>query len=198
MKIEILNRITFAELEKMLRRVPLMAIAEDGSQIYIYKDARITLKNLSAEEVNPPTFYIIKRNLQLQRDVRESLLNQYNIDLFNLNGALEIKNEQKEIWTLTPPIIEVVSRIVSYVPQGGEIDHRSKQIKILIPTLADGSHRGALARRLGLPFNAVYISEIDEKHPTYYAHPNSWDKVQEVEDTPKTMSDKKLYRLEKH
>lgn len=193
MKIEIVRSISFDELVQKIRDVPLMKPREDGSQIYVYKDADISLQQLRSEQVNPPTFYLLKKQMEVQRDLRR-LLAEQGIDSLNLDRALEIKNDSGKIWTLTPPIIEVTPRTVKYNQQQGEIDYSQRSSNINIPLICDGAHRVALARELNTSFTAVYISGVDENFP-YYAHPNGWDMVNVVEEVPKTKEEKKFYRF---
>jgi len=194
MKIELLRQISFSELEERIRKVPLMKPDSNGNHIMIYENANITLKRFMAEQVNPPTFYLLKKGLEIQRELRKLLMEQYGLNSLNLNGALEIQNEKGEIWTLTPPIIESTPRTVKYAPKEGEIKY-DEDVKINIPLINDGAHRVALAKELGLEFTGIFISGAKEGFP-YYVHPNGWDRVREVDDVPKTKQEKKFYTRE--
>ncbi len=191
MKIEILRRIPFSELEDMIRRVPLKGKTPEGKDILVYQHARIALKQLEAGEVNPTTFYLVRKNMDVQREIRACLRAEHGIDSLQLDGALEIQNDQGEVWTLTPPIVEFTSRIVHYVAQQGEKECE-RNVKIAIPIVNDGAHRVALARDLGVPFNAVVISGALEAF-LFYAHPNAWDEVRLVDAVPAQREEKKLY-----
>ncbi len=195
MKIEILRKIPFKELEESVRKVPLMKKDSRGREIFVYKDATISLRTFTYDEVNPPTFYLINKNLETQRNLFLSLDKDHKITPLELDGALEIRNEKGEIWTLTPPIIEVTERSVRYVPQDGEIDYSEYVNKIKIPLICDGAHRVQVAREYGMPFIGLSIVGADPKHP-YYAHPNGWDMVKIVDEVPKTKIEKKFYRYE--
>ncbi len=192
MRIEILREIDFEQLTAMLRQVPLMQPASDGFPIRVYEKAEIGIRILSPDEVNPSTFYLIASNLQFQRKLRENLLTK-GIDTLNLEKALEIQNGE-EIWTLTPPIIEVTPRTVQYIPQDGEINY-SKTTELQIPTINDGCHRIKLAQDLGINVTCVFISGASREYP-FYAHPNSWDEVKIVSQVPETKREKKLYMRE--
>ncbi len=168
---------------------------EDKSKIFVYENANISLKKFKYDEVNPPTFYLIKENLDLQRELRSSLLSDHGLDSLNLDCALEISIDGGAKATLTPPIIEVTERKVSYVPQDGEIDYSDKAAKIKIPLICDGAHRVFLAKEKNEYFTGVNISGVNPEYP-YYAHPNGWDKVNIVDTVPKTLEEKKFYRYE--
>src|SRR3989344_9406825 len=99
MEIEILKKINFEELEKMIRGVPMLG----NKEIFPYKEAHITMNRFRYDEVNPPTFYILKKGLDTQRELYEAL-SVHGFDQLNLTNeiaALEIKNlDRDEIWTL--------------------------------------------------------------------------------------------------
>jgi len=53
MKIEVINKISFKELEERIRSVPLNKAADDGQPIFAYKNADISLRALSTEKSIP-------------------------------------------------------------------------------------------------------------------------------------------------
>lgn len=181
------------DLSDKIRQIPLMEKREDGSDIYVYENANISLKELSVDEINPTSFYVIKDNMQFQRDLRNELLDK-GIDTLRLDRGYELKNEKGEIWTLMPPVIEVTKRDVRYVHQEGELKYEDI-VKINIPIINDGMHRINLARELGKTFNAIYISGASEDYP-FYAHPNEWSRIKEVDKVPSTKLEKKFYSKE--
>ncbi|MBX4196171.1 hypothetical protein KW805_01125 [Candidatus Pacearchaeota archaeon] len=195
MNIELVRKIPFEELEKMVRSVPINQKNFDGTPVLVYEKADISLKRLRVDQVNPPTFYLLRKNLDFQGELHEYMKTNYNIDTLNLEGALELKNhDTHQGWTLTPPIIEVVPKTVKYVPKRGELEYND-DVKVQIPLINDGAHRVALARQLGKEFTGLYISGAPEEYP-YYAHPNGWDRVKIVDDVPKTKPEKKFYTLD--
>ena len=194
MKIEVIRRIDFSELERKVREVPLRGKDFDGKEIRVYEHAHISLRTMHPDEVNPTTFYLLRSNLEFQRALREHLMSTQGIDTLNLEGALEILNEKGELWTLTPPIIEVTPRLVRYQPKEGEIYYRDV-VKVQIPIINDGAHRIALARELGILFRALFISGADENFP-FYAHPNEWSRTKVVDFVPSDKRDKKFYSRE--
>ena len=194
MKVKVIGKINFEDLVERVRKVPLMKSDKEGNPIHVYKKADISLRTLHPEEVNPTTFYLLKKSLDFQRELRKQLMSEYGVDTLNLDCALELKNEKGEIWTLTPPIIEVISRKVIYHPSDGEIKHTGAY-SIKIPVINDGAHRIYLAREEGISFKGLFISNVAESHP-FYAHPNEWNKVKIFDDTPKTKREKKLYSRE--
>ena len=193
MKIEIIGEIEFRDLAQKIRQVPLMGKKEDGSNIYVYENANISLKELKVDEVNPTSFYVIKDNMQFQKELRAELLIK-GIDTLHLNKAYELKNEKGEIWTLTPPIVEVTQRYIKYIQQEGELKY-GDIVKVNVPIINDGMHRISLAKELYETFNSIYISGVPVEHP-FYAHPNDWARVKEVDKVPSSKLEKKFYSRE--
>lgn len=193
MKIDIVGEIEFRDLANKIRGVPLMGKRDDGSSIYVYENANISLKELKVNEINPTSFYVLKNNMEFQRNLRSDLL-KMGIDTLHLKKAYEIKNEKGEIWTLTPPIIEVTQRDVKYIPREGELKY-GDVVRVNVPIINDGMHRVNLARELNETFNAIYISRVPEEYP-FYAHPNEWSKVKEYEEVPSSKLEKKFYSRE--
>ncbi len=194
MKIEIVRIIPFSELEQKLRDVPLMKRAEDGSEIKIYKDADISLKRFHSDQVNPTSFYLLRENLEFQRDFNQYMFDKFYIDVLNLDCGFEIMNEEGKIWGLLPPIIEITPRRVRYIAKPGEISY-NQDVEIQIPIINDGIHRIALAREKGAKFTSLLVSGAIKDYP-FYAHPNSWDQVRVVDKLPATKEEKKLYSRE--
>lgn len=193
MKIEIIREIGFEELVKKIRRVPLMDKREDGSNIYVYDNANISLKEFNVEEVNPTSFYVLNENMRFQRGLRKELLGK-GIDTLHLDRAYELRNEKSEIWTLMPPIIEVTQRDVNYVHQKGELKYEDI-VRLNIPIINDGLHRITLAEELSKTFNSIYISGASKEYP-FYAHPNDWSRVKRVDKVPSVKTEKKFYSRE--
>jgi hypothetical protein len=193
MHITLVKEISLEELMEKFRDVPLKEPAPDSSPIYVYKDASISLREFDPREVNPTTFYVLRHNLQFQRDLRKVLL-ESGIDSLHLNGAVVLQDEQGKQRTLMPPVIELGQRTISYVPGPHEITHHRK-VTINIPLINDGAHRVMLARELGQTFHGIYVVGADPSHP-FYAHPNSWDDVQIMDSVPATPHEKKLYLRE--
>ncbi len=198
MNIEIIRAFDFAELEEKIRNIPLMQKGGDGEDIFPYKNAHICLQPFQAEDVNPPTFYLLKKNMQLLQEFHDALL-ALGYDFLHLTeqvAGLEIlKKEGNELWTLIPPVVESTHRAVKYVVQDGEINHEHIVANVAIQLVCDGAHRVALSRERGGSFMGVSITGVDPNYP-YYAHPNGWDLVDVVDEVPATKEEKKMYRLD--
>ena len=199
MSIEILKRFSADELIAKVRGVPLKKNEGDESPpIFVYQHAQIGLRQLHPQEVNPTSFYLLRKNLMFQRELRAALMLDHEIDTLALSEGLEIRVTQEDgssqIWGLIPPVIEVTPRFVRYRPLPGEIEHNGVQ-RIEIPIINDGLHRVALAREERVPFTGLVVSGADHRYP-FYAHPNGWEQVKVVDDVPATKDEKKLYTRE--
>jgi hypothetical protein len=192
-RFELVREIPWEDLVERVKNVPLKKPAQDGTPIRVYQNADIQLREFSPNEVSPTTFYLLEKQLKLQEELHEEMLSRYNINTLKLNGAIEIKNEKDELWTVTPPVIELAFRHVRFVdPEGsGQIPYEHVQ-EVPITIINDGAHRVMLARNLGQKFNGIYIHGTPKEHP-FYAHPNSWDKIKVYEKTPERKSEKKMY-----
>lgn len=195
MKLEIIERVPWQELEQRVRQVPLLkARRSDGNQIFVYEHADVSLRNVSSEEVNPTSFYAVRDGLQLQRDLRNNLLDQHGLDTLTLTELLRFRTEDGQEFGLMPPVVEVQRRRVRYIPAEGELSHEGT-FEIKIPLVNDGLHRFMIAREVGSRVSVVYVVGSDPEFP-FYAHPNSWSDVKLVDGVPKTKAEKKLYSRE--
>ncbi len=185
----------FKELESMIRMVPLKGLDESGNKIFVYKDARISLRrDVNPNEVNPTTFYMLRKSLETQREMRHDLM-RLGYDPLHLEGALMVLNNKGEVWTLIPPVIEVTQRYVRYAPQDGEVAYMPP-FRVMIPIINDGIHRVSIAREEGSTFTALWISGVDERYQyQFYAHPNDWPLVKVLDELPMIKGEKKMYRL---
>lgn len=192
MKIEVVGKIEGEELIDKIRNVPLVKKNEDGSGIYPYLNANIEYREFFPNEVNPVTFYVLKKGIEFQKELREGMKLYAGVDSLNMQSAWEIKvDESDEIWTLTPPIVELTPRHVRYNPQDGEIKY-ADPVWINVPVLNDGGHRVFLANELGIRFTCLYISNAEKDCPVG-CHPNSWSDVEVLDELPEKMEEKKMY-----
>ncbi|MGV8163141.1 MAG: hypothetical protein ACP5N2_07455 [Candidatus Nanoarchaeia archaeon] len=191
-KFKIIKEIPFQELEKRLRNVPLVQKGKLGEDIYVYENAEIKLRELNTKEINPTTFYVLSSNLKFQKDLRKYLLEKYNIDTLHLTRGYELENEKQEIWTLIPPIVEITSCLINFRNKKDEINY-SDNVKIKIPVLVDGAHRLFSANTNN--FAGICISNVLEQFP-FYAYPNEWERIKQVDFVPENKNERKFYLKE--
>lgn len=190
--VEIVREIPWGELEQMVRKVPLKTKKPDGSPIYVYEKANIELRTVLPDELAASSFYLVEKNLEFQRALRAAM-SEKGYDTLRLDRGLVIKNALNEVWTLMPPVVEVMHEDITHRNRRGDIDYTGKPTKATVHIVNDGMHRVWFAREIGKPITVVHISGIPEEHP-YYALPNSWDDVRIFTDVPKTKTEKKFYR----
>lgn len=156
-----------------LRKAPL---ENAGDQvIYDYAQANIGLADLDCKTVLPSTYYALKQNLDTQRELRNNLLAQHQLEVFNLPGIMYLMLGNKTIG-LTPPFVE------TYIEENGE----------KVTVLQDGVHRFLLAQELGLKQQCIFVQNLatDRKYLPY-AYSNSWKQVILGDEVPAV---KKHYR----
>lgn len=168
-----------------LRYAPLDAAGD--KTILVFEDASIRLCDFRPQELNPMSCYVLRRNLELQRELRTWLLQQHNIDTLQLSSLLALRTDEGIIG-MAPPIVEIYEELIMvYVRMG---DRLPPPRAVKIPIIQDGIHRMWLGRELGIPVRTVTIEGALREHLPY-AYPNSWHEVQIYESPPEM---KKHYR----
>jgi len=190
MKIEVVRQIPFEELEEMVRGVPLKEPDEQGHQIFPYRDATIEIRRVDPDEINPATFYFLKNNVQFQKDLRLALI-VADIDILELNGGIEYKIDEGDVWRMIPPIVELTEEPVLFGNDRGDKVY-NEFITVKIPIIVDGANRCALARAVDSRINVLFIKGVPYEHP-FYALPNEWGRIQIHDETP-PYEKKKFYR----
>ena len=170
-----------------------MSPDQEGNKIFVYADADISLQNMHPEALNPTSLYLILNGLEFQRDLRQHLLEQYDIDTLRLDNGYVIKNEDKQV-TLLPPVIEVMRESVVFNNDRGDKVYDQAHV-INTHIITDGLHRVALARALGIKPKVIIMRGIPYEHP-FYAYPNNWEDISIFDGEPETKEQKKLYRRE--
>ena len=67
MTIQIINEVSFEDLEKRLRAVPLVGKSPEGKDILPYASARMEMREVWPDEANPIAFYLIQSSMAVQR-----------------------------------------------------------------------------------------------------------------------------------
>ena len=180
----------WTELEPAVRAVPLLKLDRTQQLIHPYRDARIHLREVHPDELSPTSFYVIQRNLDFQKRLHAELLTKGH-DTLHLEGLLEIRNDQGEIWGLMPPVVEVMHEHITHLNAHGDIDYQHKPTTVAVHIINDGLHRVLLARELNRTITVIHVTGAK---PPFYALPNGWDQVQTFTDTPHSKEEKKFYR----
>ena len=161
-------------IEDKVRQTKLLS-ANQEQAVYPYEYARISLRNISYDEVSPTSLYVLRNNLAVQAAIAADLSAE-GIHPLELEGGLILKSDAGERMGFVPPIVE-------------ETDAEGKYV-------LDGAHRTSIGRWTGrLGFVAIHVTGIRPDCPGY-AYPNGWDEVRIVENVPANSAEKKYYRGE--
>ena len=171
MRVLSVQPIVATDLLSRLRQVPL----RDGAS-RPYSGARLTLRTVVADDLVPVQNYVLQDGVARVLRLREAL-GAFDVDLFALVGGVWLTTPDGRV-PLLPPVVEE-----SAEPDGSSV--------LLV---ADGLHRVAAARSLGLPLTVVLVRGVDPAMP-YYAFPlaDGWDGVEVLATLPEGRQ-KKAYR----
>ena len=163
--------LSFTPPKQIIERVRNVTMLND-KLVFPYKDADISIEDVNLDEILPTQLYVLQQNLEVQKSIRESLL-ENNCDTLQLFGGIVLQNCGITTGML-PPVVE----------DDGE--HR--------PCLIDGTHRAYLAKQLGMrSMVIVHISGVPIEMPMIPL-PNRWDEIVEYEIIPTDKNLKKRYR----
>jgi len=157
--LHILKKRSWNEFETALRSVNLMG----DPLIYPYKNATITSKVVSLRSIYPVALYVLKKQLDIQKELHTVLLRDHGIDMFDLDHGypdftFRVEGEDGE-WSMAPPIIEKSGN------DGGK------------RLLLDGEHRFITAREMKRnQIRVVLIENIPKEYPVV-ALPVHWSDV---------------------
>ncbi len=158
----------------LLRKVSLIG----DRKIFPYLKATIESKVVKPDDVFPISLYVLRSNLEKQKQLHDVLMKEHGIDTFDQDNdtpdiSYRIEGEKID-WKMAPPIVEVSD------VDGGK------------PILVDGEHRFMIARDVGEPIRVVWITRISTDYPVV-AYPVSWDEVRSYDVVPDA-SHKRKYR----
>lgn len=190
-------------LVKLIRTIPmkkLFSALRDSTlenapeTICMFHEAHFEMRKIFPREINLSTFYLLKDTLAKQRAIRRILLEQQGIDTLRLETCLELQDDDGNLWTMMPPIVEVLEEEVVYPQRLDNVEYPDK-IRILAPTALDGHHRLWIADQdePEEKVNVVYITGSKSWENPFYAYPNNWRHV-EVYASKEDVRRKKLYR----
>lgn len=180
MKIEVVRAIEIADVIVEFRKATLENAEGD---VRIYDSANIGLSRVYPASVNPASLYLLRKNLEFQRELREHLYRISRHDTLDLKCILHLKDlESGKVIGLMPPYVEVQEEVVRILKRRGEIISPTRQI-LGVPILIDGLHRAQLAREEKLPFTAFIVSGMHPGYP-YCAYPCEWSEVHVYDSVP--------------
>jgi len=175
------------ELMKRLRKVTML---EDRKTLP-YRDAFISLENISTDDLYPAQRYVLIDELEKVRLLKWRL-EEHGYDLFNLNGFVRIKLKGvSEPIDVLPPVVE------EYIERNGRIVH----------IINDGMHRAYAAYLEWVVPQVIYVRGLPKELP-YYSYPipqQDWRAIEMIENKDaiphhfvkkwhRTEHNKRLYR----
>ncbi len=153
------------ELMEGLRRVSMLTRPD----IFIYREACISLEKIRPDHLSPPQSYILSPELRKVRELRWQL-KEFGVDLFCLDGYVSIYLEEGGgPVDVLPPVVE------ESVEEDGSVHS----------IICDGMHRVSLARMEWSIPQVVFVRGIPKDKPYYaYPVPGGWGAVTLREDLP--------------
>ena len=181
LKVKILEVEQFSE-QDLIKRLQRLTMLEDES-VFPYRNAFISLENISLDDLFPAQRYVLKQELLKVRGLKWQL-EDHGIDLFNLNGFVRMKLEgESEPVDLLPPVVE------EFIERNGRIAN----------IINDGMHRVYTAYLEWVIPQVVFVRGLPKNIP-YYSFPipeKDWTKIELRDDIP-TGFIKKWHRIEQN
>ena len=187
MQVTIAKRFPIEQGFKAIRQATLENAGDE--EVFFYKSANLRLAEFLPEELNPVSLYLLEKNLDIQRTLREHLLENYGIDTLHLREILHLKTENGLV-AMIPPYAEISEEVLKLIPQNGDREP-AERTSIKVPIIPDGLHRATLAQELGETLTCIVASNLDTLRYPYASYPVSWSEVKVYQETPKV---KKFYR----
>jgi len=175
LKIKKVEKYKCFSLVRKLRKVTMLK----APKVYPYRNALITLREVNVDSLYPAQRYVLVDELKKIRELK-SALEEYKIDIFNLDGYVKLFVEGNDLpIDLLPPVVE------ESIESDGSV----------IPLINDGMHRLYVARAEGVMTKVVYVRDVPKDLPYYaYPVPDRWSKVDKIYDLPDNFI-KKHYRI---
>jgi hypothetical protein len=163
--------VRFTPADQLIEQVRNTTMLTNKS-IRPYENADIRIKEMPIDEFLPTQLYVLKDHLEVQKELRQSLLKQGH-DTLRMYGSVLLKNAGI-LTGMMPPIVEDDQEFG--------------------PCLLDGTHRAYLARRLGIKsLGVLHVSGVSKETPMIPL-PNQWNEIIEYDTIPTDKSKKKHYR----
>lgn len=169
MNINHLKKYTKEQMVSKLKKVILLNSEKRGEPIYVYKKAKLELREIGIKDLFPLQLYQLTSSSKLVSNLFKNFKKKYKLDILNMDGYFTYTSDNKR-YALVPPIIECVE------------DSNGKIKKIII----DGLHRILLARKLKRKTVTVVIIENIPQKLILPAAPNSWEELKVVKNAPES------------
>lgn len=153
-----------------------------------YLNANFRMTTYQPFELNPTALYVLEKRLEVQRELRKTLLERFGIDVYRLPSVINIKFNDETI-SMVPPVVEIYEEHVSVLARQGDRKPLQQQA-IRISLLLDGLHRMWCAKETGNSIRCLAVWSTTNRYLPY-AYPNEWKDIRIRKTVPGT---KKYYR----
>lgn len=159
-----INYLSFGEMREGLKDVRLKGFPD----VKPYQFATITLEKLDPNYLHPVQNYVLESELMKVRGVRDVILDNFGINILNLNSSIDVYYGD-EIISVLPVIIE------EHIGNDGRIYN----------LICDGAHRAMVSRLEQSFISCVYIRGINKAYP-YYSKPriSGWSGIDVLQEIP--------------
>ena len=149
-------------------------------KIYYFRNATMRLADFLPQEINPSAFYVLRKNLAFQRELRHEL-RAFGIDTLRLDGVIHYRVDGGELWGMAPPVLEIHEEFISIPPR------RQKdvsELRVRAALLEDGEHRIWNALECNTTVRCILISNTDSVKYPFPAYPVTWSDVKVCDTVP--------------
>ena len=174
MNISHLKKYNSLQMINKLKKVILLNSEKTGKPIYVYKNAKIELKEININDLFPLQLYQLISSNELVSNLYKIFKKKYNEDIFEMEGYSTYTSSDKR-YALVPPIIESIKDIK------GEIKN----------IIIDGLHRVILAKKLKKKTITVVVIENIPEKLNLPADSNTWAELKIVKKAPESKNKRK-------
>lgn len=159
-----INYLSIGEMISGLRDITLKGFPD----VKPYQNCLITIEYFDPNSLHPAQNYCLKSELLKVKEVRDTLIDNFSIDILNMRSSIDVHYGEK-IVSVLPVIVE------EHIGYDGKI----------YAILADGQHRAMMARLEQSLISCVYIRGVSKTYP-YYAKPriDGWGGIEVIDEIP--------------
>jgi len=147
---------------------------------YYFRSATMRLADFLPQEINPSAFYVLRKNLEFQRELRHEL-RAFGINTLHLDEVIHYRVDGGELWGMAPPVVEIHEEFIS-IPSRRQND--VSELRVRAALLEDGEHRIWNALEDNTTVRCILISNTDSVKYPFPAYPVSWADVKVYDVVP--------------
>ena len=147
---------------------------------YYFRSATMRLADFLPQEINPSAFYVLRKNLEFQRELRHEL-RAFGINTLHLDEVIHYRVDGGELWGMAPPVVEIHEEFIS-IPSRRQND--VSELRVRAALLEDGEHRIWNALEDNTTVRCILISNTDSVKYPFPAYPVTWSDVKVCDTVP--------------